>query len=160
MDKKEEMLREAVHNHYQCNGKHACEERAYCRFCEGENIAHDCDEDCFADEFSEGFLYGWDACLKHLGEIPWNEAMDEITNHITDNRSENPNSSKKKEDNEKKMVQPKGEGEIIELDTILEYRNGQVYIKKMNTNEMPVTLTFNLIEALNKTIVEYYKKEV
>lgn len=59
----------------------------------------------------------------------------------------------------KKMVQPKGEGEIIELDTILEYRNGQVYIKKMNTNEMPVTLTFNLIEALNNTIVEYYKRE-
>lgn len=52
------------------------------------------------------------------------------------------------------------ESVIIELDTILEYRNGQVYIKKMNTNEMPVTLTFNLIEALNKTIVEYYKKEV
>lgn len=58
MDKKEEMLMEAVHYHYQCNGKHACEERAYCRFCEGDNIAHDCDEDCFADEFSEGFLSG------------------------------------------------------------------------------------------------------
>lgn len=157
MYKKEEMLREAVHDHYQCNGKYACEERAYCRFCEGENIAYDCDEDCFADEFSEGFLYGWDACLKHLGEIPCNEAMDEITNHITYNRSENPNSSKKEEDNEKKMVQPKDEGEIIELDTIIEYRNGQVYIKKMNTNEMPATLTFNLIEALNNTIVEYYK---
>lgn len=60
----------------------------------------------------------------------------------------------------KKMVQPKGEGKIIELNTILEYRDGQVYIKKMNTNEMPVTLTFNLIEALNNTIVEYYKKDV
>lgn len=51
----------------------------------------------------------------------------------------------------------KEESVIIELDTILEYRNGQVYIKKMNTNEMPATLTFNLIEALNNTIVEYYK---
>lgn len=50
------------------------------------------------------------------------------------------------------------ESVIIELDTILEYRNGQVYIKKMNTNEMPVTLTSAIIEALNKTIVEYYKK--
>ena len=49
---------------------------------------------------------------------------------------------------------------IIELDTILEYKNGQVYIKKMDTSEMPVTLTFGLIEALNKTIVEYYKKDV
>ena len=49
------------------------------------------------------FIVGWDACLKHLGEIPWNEAMNEIANHITDNRSENPNSSKKegnKENNE------------------------------------------------------------
>lgn len=59
----------------------------------------------------------------------------------------------------KKMVQLKGEGEIIELDTILEYRNGQVYIKKMNTNEMPAMLAFSLMEALNKTIVEYHKKD-
>lgn len=56
--------------------------------------------------------------------------------------------------------QPQDSGStIIELDTVLEYKNGQVYIKKMNTNEMPVTLTFGLIEALNKTIVEYYKKD-
>lgn len=47
---------------------------------------------------------------------------------------------------------------IIELDTVLEYREGQVYIKKMVTSEMPVTLIFDVIEALNKTIVEYYKK--
>lgn len=100
MDKKEEMLREAVHQHYQCNGEYACVERAYCRFCDGENIAHDCDEDCFADEFSEGFLSGWDACLKYLGDIPWDKAMNEICNHITDNCSEIPNSSKKEEDNE------------------------------------------------------------
>lgn len=47
---------------------------------------------------------------------------------------------------------------IIEIDASLEYRDGEVYIKKMVTNEMPVTLTFNLIEVLNKTIVEYYNK--
>lgn len=58
----------------------------------------------------------------------------------------------------KKMVQPKGEGKIIELDTILEYKDGEVFIKKMNTNEMPATLTFALVDALNKTIVEYYNK--
>jgi hypothetical protein len=88
MTRKEEMLREAVHDHYQCNGKYACEERAYCRFCDGDNIAHDCDEDCCADEFSEGFLAGWDACLKYLGNIPWNEAMNEIANQLETNRSE------------------------------------------------------------------------
>lgn len=53
----------------------------------------------------------------------------------------------------------KEENVIIELDTILEYKDGEVFIKKMNTNEMPATLTFALIDALNKTIVEYYKKE-
>lgn len=51
------------------------------------------------------------------------------------------------------------ESKIIELDTVLEYRNGQVFIKKMNTNEMPAILTFNIVDALNKTIVEYYKKD-
>lgn len=40
------------------------------------------------------FMEGWDACLKYLGNIPWNEAMNEIANHIETNRSENPNSSK------------------------------------------------------------------
>lgn len=50
------------------------------------------------------------------------------------------------------------ESVIIELDTILEYRNGLVCIKKMNTNEMSAILTYRLIEALNKTIVEYHKK--
>ena len=34
------------------------------------------------------FMVGWDACLKHLGEIPWDEAMNEIANHLETNRSE------------------------------------------------------------------------
>lgn len=46
------------------------------------------------------YIEGWDACLKHLSEIPWDEAMNEICNHITDNRPEIPNSSKKEKDNE------------------------------------------------------------
>lgn len=41
----------------------------------------------------------------------------------------------------------------IELDTILEYREGQV-----NTNEIPAMLAWRIIEALNKTIIEYYKE--
>ena len=49
------------------------------------------------------------------------------------------------------------EGKIIELDAVLEYKDGQVFIKKMITNEMPAMLTFGIIEALNNTIVEYYK---
>lgn len=119
MTRKEVMLREAVHDHYQCNGKYACEERTYCRFCEGENIAHDCDEDCYADEFSEGFIAGWDAAKQELlkefrdhfcdaycqyfgndaycrccpikNENCWLNGDD---NNGTTNRSEKPNSSK------------------------------------------------------------------
>lgn len=93
MTRKEKMLREAVQKEYLCNGKYACSERAYCRFCEGTNTAHDCDYECYAEEFSEGFEAGWDACLKYLGNIPWNEAMDEIANHIETNRSEKLNNS-------------------------------------------------------------------
>lgn len=81
MNKKEESLRESVQQYYQCNGKYACSERAYCRFCEGENTAHDCDYECYADEFAEGFCSGWDACLKHLASIPWDEAMSEMVNY-------------------------------------------------------------------------------
>lgn len=47
----------------------------------------------------------------------------------------------------------------IELDTILEYKDGQVFVHKMNTNEIPAMLAWRIIEALNKTIIEYYKEE-
>lgn len=47
----------------------------------------------------------------------------------------------------------------IELNTILEYRDGQVFVDKMNTNEIPAMLAWRLIEALNKTIIEYYKED-
>lgn len=57
------------------------------------------------------------------------------------------------------IMDKKEESIIIELDTVLEYREGEVFIKKMNTNEMPAILTFNIIDAMNKTIVEYYKKD-
>lgn len=50
------------------------------------------------------------------------------------------------------------EGKIIEIEAVLEYKDGQVFIKKMNTNEMPAMLTFGIMEALNNAIVEYHKK--
>lgn len=46
------------------------------------------------EESRTGFMVGWDACLKHLGEIPWDEAMNEIANHVEANCSEKTNSSK------------------------------------------------------------------
>lgn len=47
---------------------------------------------CMAD-----FIAGWDACLKHLGEIPWDEAMNEITSSVKANHSGKPNTLKENE---------------------------------------------------------------
>lgn len=54
----EKAAKEAVQNHFQCNGKYPCEERDYCEFCNGQNSAFDCREDCGADDFNEGFISG------------------------------------------------------------------------------------------------------
>lgn len=53
----EEAAREAIHAHYNCNGKYPCEQRDYCEHCNGHNTAFDCCE-CGADEFKEGFIAG------------------------------------------------------------------------------------------------------
>ena len=79
--KKEELLREAVHQHYGCDGKYPCEERAYCRFCEGMNDANDCSDECFAEEFAEGFGVGWNACLKYLYTMTKEQAINKIKNY-------------------------------------------------------------------------------
>lgn len=54
----EKAAKEAVQDHFQCNGKYPCEERDYCEFCNGHNSAFDCNEDCGADNFNEGFVAG------------------------------------------------------------------------------------------------------
>ncbi|WP_297273712.1 hypothetical protein [uncultured Bacteroides sp.] len=48
---------------------------------------------------------------------------------------------------------------VIEIDITLEYKDGELFIKEMVTNEMPIELTFGFIEALNKTIIEYYRED-
>lgn len=40
------------------------------------------------------FMVGWDACMKHLASLPWDEAVNEIVKHIEANCSEKTNSSK------------------------------------------------------------------
>lgn len=40
-----------------------------------------------------GYIAGWDDCMKHLAELPWNEAVNEIVKHIETNRSEKRESS-------------------------------------------------------------------
>lgn len=60
MNKKtiEKAASEAVRNYYKCDGKYSCDHRNYCKFCGGLNLAIDCDEDCNADDFAEGFKLG------------------------------------------------------------------------------------------------------
>ena len=50
------------------------------------------------------------------------------------------------------------EPKIIEFDARLEYKNGKMYIKKMVINEIPAELTFEIMKAINKTLLEYFKK--
>ena len=59
----ESATKEAIHAHYNCNGKYPCGERN----CNGHNTAFDCCE-CGADEFKEGFIAGaeW-----HAKQSPW-----------------------------------------------------------------------------------------
>lgn len=59
----EKAAKEAVQNHFQCNGKYPCEERDHCEFCNGHNSAFDCKEDCGADDFNEGFFAGAQWCI-------------------------------------------------------------------------------------------------
>lgn len=62
---KEQKAKESVQKYFLCNSeKYGCREKEYCQFCGGENTAHDCDEDCQADIYNEGFYAGWDEALK------------------------------------------------------------------------------------------------
>ena len=54
----EKAAKEAVQDYFQCNGKYPCKDRDYCEFCNGHNSAFDCNEDCGADNFNEGFIAG------------------------------------------------------------------------------------------------------
>lgn len=49
------------------------------------------------------------------------------------------------------------ENPIIEIDAVLEYRDGDVFIKKMITNEMPAKVLFKIIEAMSENIKEHYR---
>lgn len=56
------------------------------------------------------------------------------------------------------MIMNEEKHPIIEIDASLEYRDGEVYIKRLNTNQMPAILSYNIISALTRTIEEYYLK--
>lgn len=55
------------------------------------------------------------------------------------------------------MAEETEENPIIKIDAVLEYRGGDVFIKKMITNEMPAKLLFKIIEAMSTNIREHYR---
>lgn len=68
----ESATKEAIHAHYNCNGKYPCGERNYCEHCNGHNTAFDCCE-CGADEFKEGFIAGAEWQAK---QPPWTSVQE------------------------------------------------------------------------------------
>lgn len=76
----EEAAKEAIHAHYNCNGKYPCGERNCCQHCNGHNTAYDCCE-CGADEFKEGFI----ACAEwHAKQSPWISVEEQPANIYDD----------------------------------------------------------------------------
>lgn len=69
----EKAAKEAIKEHYNCNGKYPCSERSYCIFCDGKNTAYDCNE-CGADEFYEGFITGAKWRIKSI----WHNDMKKV----------------------------------------------------------------------------------
>ncbi|MGN1217924.1 MAG: hypothetical protein ACI4TD_08105 [Phocaeicola sp.] len=93
MGVKEQKAKEAINDFYLCNSeKYGCEHKKDCVYCDGKKRASECKDECSADEFLAGFNSGWDACIKHLAEIPWDKAMTEIVDYAKAN-------SKNKKDN-------------------------------------------------------------
>lgn len=86
MSKKEDLAREYADNLMKTSRPYHVQEYGMQR---AKNVA---DFDVYYIE--QAYEEGWDACLKYLGNIPWDEAVNEIVKHIETNRSENPNSSK------------------------------------------------------------------
>lgn len=77
MSKKEEKAKESIHKYFMCKSeKYGCREKEYCQFCNGKNTAHDCDEDCQADIYNEGFYAGWDEALK--SQVAINAEFDDL----------------------------------------------------------------------------------
>lgn len=79
MSKKEEQAREYAKSRYGNNGHET-----------GNEIAK-------VHAFTVGYIAGWDACMKHLATLPWDEAVNEIVKHVETNRSEKPDSSNNSE---------------------------------------------------------------
>lgn len=80
METKEQKAKESVQKYFLCDSeKYGCREKEYCQFCGGKNTANDCDEDCQANIYNEGFYAGWDAAMEYIQNLPeWKQIMNAV----------------------------------------------------------------------------------
>lgn len=71
MDKEqiEKAAKQAIHEHYNCNGKFPCVYKDECMYHNGHNTSYDCAE-CGADDFNEGFIKGADWRINSVWHAP------------------------------------------------------------------------------------------
>lgn len=74
MSKKEDLAREYADNLMKTSRPYHVQEYGMQR---AKNVA---DFDVYYVE--QAYEDGWDACMKHLASLPWDEAVNEIVNHI------------------------------------------------------------------------------
>ncbi len=74
----EQAAKEAINEYYGCYTSHYCYKERCC-YCDGNEPAHDCDFDCSADAFNEGFVTGAEWQRKAV----WHDA-DEKYNDLRD----------------------------------------------------------------------------
>lgn len=51
------------------------------------------------------------------------------------------------------------EEKIIEINVSLSYKEKEVFIKSLNTNEIPAELLFNIMRSIESDINFYFKKD-
>lgn len=49
------------------------------------------------------------------------------------------------------------ESQEIKISIHLEYKNGELVIKSLNTNEMPVYLSLGILTAIQTSVESYFK---
>lgn len=53
--------------------------------------------------------------------------------------------------------EPKQDFELVNIKASLKYQNGEVFMQEYETNRMPALLNVKLLQAITKTIEDFYK---
>lgn len=76
----EKRVKEEVNKRFNCNN---CCFKQDCEFMNGKNTAFDCME-CPADEWADGYRRALYDTYDRLSQIPWDEAIKDITDYASD----------------------------------------------------------------------------